>query len=148
MKGLTITNFMIMTVIGISVMIGIGNFYSDVATTYGIQNTSTSYSTFLQFNNSMSQMSTGVAQIQTATTGKAKNIPDIIYDVTSFFIGVGTILVSIPTVMGSFINTMILVMSYNAIAVPSWVGTMISIIIIIAVVMQIVRLFMKAYFEI
>jgi hypothetical protein len=137
-----------MTVIGISVMIGIGNFYSDVATTYGIQNTSTSYSTFLQFNNSMSQMSTGVAQIQTATTGKAKNIPDIIYDVTSFFIGVGTILVSIPTVMGSFINTMILVMSYNAIAVPSWVGTMISIIIIIAVVMQIVRLFMKAYFEI
>ena len=151
MKGFSITSLMIMIVIGLSVMIGIGSFYNDVATTYGIEGSSTSYSTFLQFNNTLSSLSTPLTQMQKNIVGAVSsgfNIPQALYDATAALFNLGQVFFNIPGVIGGFISTMFAVLSNNAIIIPNWVGTMIALVVLIIVTMQVIRMFTKSFFEV
>jgi hypothetical protein len=151
MKGLSITNLIIMLIVGISVMIGLGNFYIRNLNAYGVTPSGSSASSFSLFNNTMFGLTNSVGNIQNKTAGVLSGQVTIltgIYDITSIFLSVGQVIFQIPTVMGSFINTMISILSMNAVTVPSWLGTMIAIIIIVIVTFQVLRIFTKSFFEI
>jgi hypothetical protein len=151
MKGLSITNLLIMLIIGVSVMIGLGNFYLTSLNAYNISPNGTTLNTFSQFNSSISGLSTNLANIQNKTAGTVSSplfSLTQIYDVTTLFLSVGQVIFQLPSVMGSFINTMITVLSNNAVTVPSWFGTMIAMIIIIVVTFQVLRIFTRSFFEI
>jgi len=146
-----ITTMIIMLVIGIGSMIGLGTFYTTQLTAYNITPSSFAVASYNNFTQSLNSVNSSLSQIQTGTAGVfANGIFSIagVYDITVLFLGMGKILLSIPSLLGNFINLMIINLSGTAIVPPSWFGTVIIIIIIVIATFQVLRMFTRSFFEI
>ena len=147
---MNIKSLLIMLVIGLGVMIGFGNFYTSQLSAYGITPNGTVNTTFNTFNTSIGKLNTQVSGIQNKTAGVLASGISItaVFDVVALFLGVGQLLLEVPTTMGSFINLMIATLSNNAIIVPNWFGTVVTMVIIIIITFQVLKLFTRQYSEI
>jgi hypothetical protein len=140
-----------MTVIGVSVMIGLGSFYTGFLNAYGLTPSSGVASSFTAFNTSYFGLGNTIGQIQANTGVTGQGITSIvgILDIAgTVVLGIIKFFFVIPGIIQNFVVAILSTLSGSAVAVPGWVGTMVFTIIIIVVVMQVVRMVTKSFFEV
>lgn len=133
---------LILSMVALSgIALGVITFYGDAITTYNPSN-STLTSEFDTFNRTFEDYTKKMGQIENKTVGAAtKDWTDWTryYDATMAFLGVGGIILDMPNLMISFINTAGGLIP----AIPTWFKLMVATIITIIFALRVAAIFTK-----